>query len=80
MNVKLRKTVKKAESKLNEASCAVQCIEKYLTFARFDIVTPQVSACNGGEIILEYYGRELPIKTAIEIMEDSGYITPDDFE
>lgn len=79
MNVKLRKAVKKAETKLNEASCAVQCIEKYLTFAQFDMVTPQVSACNGDEIILEYYGRELPIKTAIEIMEDSGYITPNDF-
>lgn len=79
MNKKLRDAVKKAEKKLNEASCAVQSIEPHLTFARFNGVTPQVSACNGDEIILEYYGREIPIETVIEIMEERGYITPDDF-
>lgn len=79
MNKKLRQAVKKAETKLNEANCALQCIEKYLTFARFNGVTPQVSACNGDEIILEYYGRELPIEEAVERMEEYGYITPDDF-
>lgn len=80
MNKKLRHAVKKAETKLNEADCAVQCIEKYLTFARFNEVTPQVSTCNGShEIILEYYGRELSIEEAIERMEEYGYITPDDF-
>ena len=76
---KLRCAVKKAETKLNEASRAVQCIGKYLTFARFNGDTPQVSVCNGDEIILEYYGREMPIETAIERMEEYGYITPDDF-
>ena len=65
--------------KLNEASCAVQNIESHLTFARFNRVTPQVSACNGDEIILEYYGREIPIETVIKIMEERGYITHDDF-
>lgn len=78
MNKKLRNAVKKAELKLNEASCAVQSIETHLTFARFGGDTPQVSAC-GDEIILEYYGREMPIETAIERMEEYGYITPDDF-
>ena len=79
MNKKLRYAVKKAETKLNEASCAVQNIERYLTFSRFDRDEPQVSACNGDEIILEYYGREMPIEIAIERMEQYGYITPDDF-
>ena len=79
MNKKLRQAVKLAESKLNEASCAIQGIEKYLTFARFDRIEPQVSACNGDEIILEYYGREMPIEDAIARMEETGYITPDDF-
>ena len=79
MNNKLRKAVKEAESKLNEASCAVQNIEQYLTFARFDRDEPQVSACNGDEIILEYYGREMPIEEAVERMEQYGYITPDEF-
>jgi hypothetical protein len=79
MNKRLRKAVKLAEQKLNEASCAVQNIERFLTFARFDRDEPQVSACNGDEIILEYCGREIPIETAIDIMEYAGYITPDDF-
>lgn len=79
MNKKLRKAVKDAELKLNEANYAVQNIERYLTFARFNRDEPQVTACNGDEIILEYYGREIPIERAIEIMEYSGCITPDDF-
>lgn len=79
MNKKLRKAVKDAELKLNEASCAVQNIERYLTFARFYSVEPQIAACNGDEIILEYYGREMPIEVAVERMEQYGYITPDDF-
>ena len=79
MNKKLRQTVKNAEVKLNEASCAIQSIETCLIFARFGNEKPQVSACNGDEIILKYYGREIPIETAIDIMKTTGYITPDDF-
>ncbi len=79
MSKKLREAVKKAERKLNEASCAVQSIEAHLTFARFYGEEPHIGACNGDEIILEYYGREMPIETVIERMEEYGYITPDDF-
>ena len=79
MNKKLRQSVKTAETKLNEASCAVQNIERYLTFSHFRGEEPQVTACNGDEIILEYYGREMPIECAIERMESVGYITPYDF-
>ena len=79
MNKKLRYAVKNAEAKLNEASCAIQNIERYLTFVRFDNTEPQVSACNGDEIILEYYGHEMPIEDVIARMEEAGYITPDDF-
>ena len=79
MNKKLRQAVKLAESKLNEASCAIQSIDRHLTFARFGNIEPQVSACNGDEIILEYYGREMSIEDAIARMEETGYITPDDF-
>ena len=79
MNKKLRNAVEKAKMKLNEASCAVQEIETHLTFAQFNGDTPRVGACNGDEIILVYYGREMTVEDAIEIMEDYGYITPDDF-
>ncbi len=80
MNKKLRKAVQKASDKLNEADCAVQVIERHLTFSRFDGQEPHVSVCNGShEIILEYQGREMPIEEAIERMEEYGYITPSDF-
>lgn len=79
MNKKLRHAIKQAETKLNEASCVIQNIERCLTFCHFGGTEPQVTACNGDEIILEYYGRVMPIETAVERMEYSGYITPDDF-
>ena len=79
MNKGLRKAVKKAEQKLNEADCAVQSIETHLCFSGFGDIEPQVTACNGDEIILEYLGREMPITEVIERMEEYGYITPNDF-
>ena len=79
MNKGLRNAVKKAEEKLNEASCAIQNIEPHLTFCGFGEIKPQISACNGDEIILEYYGREMPIENAIARMESVGYISRDDF-
>ena len=79
MNKKLRDAVAKAEQKINEADCAIQAIKLHLTFARFGSEEPKVIACSGDEIILEYRGREIPIKNAIERMEEYGYILPDDF-
>ena len=80
MNKKLRAAVKWAERKLDETDCALQLIEKNLTFFRFGNDKPKVSVCNGSnEIILEYRGREMPIEEAIERMEEYGYITNDDF-
>lgn len=35
--------------------------------------------CTGCEIILEYRGSEIDIKKTIEIMEEVGYITKNDF-
>jgi len=79
MNKNLRDAVAKAEQKLNEANCAIQAIEPHLTFARFGSEKPKVTACSGDGIILEYRGREIPIKDAIKRMEEYGYILPDDF-
>ena len=79
MNKNLRDAVAKAEQKINEADFAIQEIELHLVFARFESEKPKVTACSGGEIILEYRGREIPIKDAIERMEEYGYILPDDF-
>ena len=80
MNKKLRKAVKTASDKLNEAECAVQCISKYLCFSGFFGDEPVVSDANGShEIFLVWNGEEMPIEEAIERMEEYGYITPDCF-
>ena len=79
MNNGLRSSVKEALKKLNEADLAVQAIEKHLVFSGFRGDEPSVSACGGGEIILEYKGFEMFIEEAIERMEEYGYISRSDF-
>ena len=79
MNRGLRESVKEASRKQTEADCAIKAIEKHLTFSGFRGDEPRVSACSGGEIILEYKGFEMPIEEAIERMEEYGYISRSDF-
>ena len=79
MNNGLRRSVKEALKKLDEADLAVQAIEKHLVFSGFRGDEPSVSACSGGEIILEYKGFEMSIEEAIERMEEYGYISRSDF-
>lgn len=76
----LRNLVKRAEQKESELSIALQNIEKELVFRGFQNETPNVSMCAGCEIILEYHGSEIDIKKAIELMEEIGYISKDNFE
>lgn len=40
---------------------------------------PQVTICGSDEIILVYRGSEIDAPTFIEIMEERGYITKEDF-
>lgn len=75
----IRNLVKIAEQKESELSIALQAIEKELVFIGFQDETPNVSMCAGCEIILEYQGSEIDIKKAIELMEEIGYITKNDF-
>lgn len=79
MRTCLRKLVNVAESKESELSIALQNIERHLVFCGFESETPHVSICTGCEIILEYQGSELDIKKAIELMEEVGYISKEDF-
>lgn len=75
----IRNLVKIAEQKESELSFTLQAIEKELVFKGFQDETPNVSMCTGCEIILEYQGSEIDIKKAIELMEEIGYITKNDF-
>lgn len=76
----LRNLVKRAEQKESELSIALQNIEKELVFRGFQDETPNVSMCAGCEIILEYHGSEIDIKKAIELMEEIGYVSKDNFK
>lgn len=75
----LRKVVKRAEEIESELSFALQDIEKELVFRDFQDDMPNVSLCGGSEIIVEYHGSEIDIKEAIELMEEVGYISKNDF-
>ena len=75
----LRKLVKRAEEIESELSFALQDIEKELVFRDFQDDMPNVSLCGGCEIIVEYHGSEIDIKEAIELMEEVGYISKNDF-
>lgn len=77
---KLRNALAKALSKLTEAECAVGALQPFFIFHEFyEGEEPQVTACSGGEIILEYKGYEMSIEEAIERMEDYGFISKYDF-
>nr|DAK37612.1 MAG TPA: hypothetical protein [Caudoviricetes sp.]DAM56673.1 MAG TPA: hypothetical protein [Caudoviricetes sp.] len=76
----IRNLVKRAEQKESELSIALQNIEKELVFRGFQDETPNVSMCAGCEIILEYHGSEIDIKKAIELMEEIGYVSKDNFK
>ena len=76
----IRNLVKRAEKKESELSIALQNIEKELVFRGFQDETPNVSMCAGCEIILEYHGSEIDIQKAIELMEEIGYVSKDNFK
>lgn len=75
----LRTAVKRAEAAANRLSFSLQEIEKHLVFVGFRKDEPQVTICNGDEIILVYRGSEIPIPEVIDIMEEVGYITKENF-
>lgn len=76
----LSTAIKRAEVAANRLSISLQEIERQLIFHGFqEDDLPQVTICNGDEIILVYRGSEIHAPTFIEIMEERGYITKNDF-
>lgn len=79
-NISLRTAVKRAEADANRLSISLQEVRRCLVFRGFqDDDAPQVTICNGDEIIAVYNGSEIDAPTFIEIMEEVGYITKDNF-
>ena len=76
----LRTAVKQAEADANRLSASLQKVERHLVFCGFqEDDMPQVTICNGDEIIAVYNGSEISAPTFIRIMEEAGYITKNDF-
>ena len=76
----LRTVVKQAETDANRLSISLQEVERLLVFRGFqEEDMPQVTICGGDEIILVYRGSEIHAPTFIDIMEEVGYITKEDF-
>jgi hypothetical protein len=79
-NISLRAAIKRAEADANRLSISLQEAERLLVFRGFqEEDMPQVTICGGDEIILVYRGSEIGAPTFIEIMEEVGYITKDNF-
>lgn len=74
------------ESKVNGVKCAWSVLKKQIAelnnsfvYNRFEGDIPQVAIDNKGQIWLDYHGYEMSIETALDYMENVGYIAPDDF-
>lgn len=78
-NKELRKAVKKALEYQNKANCAVGVVNRLLKHEGFNYNEPIASICPGDEFIVEYIGKEIFIEQAIDIMEERGYLIPEDF-
>lgn len=78
-NKELRKAVKRALEYQNKANCAIQEVYRLLKHEGFNYNEPTLNICPGNEFIVEYIGKEIFIEQAIDIMEERGYLIPEDF-
>lgn len=78
-NNELRKAIKKAYEYQKKTDCAVQEVNRLLKHEGFGWNEPNASICAGEEFIVEYLGKEIFIEEARNIMETRGYLIPDDF-
>ena len=78
---RLRDAIVRAYDLHHQADSAVSIVASLLTFRDFNYDDePVASITSSGEFILEWHGFEIPIETAVTIMERVGYIHPTDFD
>ena len=77
---RLRDAIDRAYDLHHEADSAVSVVASLLVFRDFDYDEPVASITSSDEMILEWHGYELPIESALSIMERVGYIHPTDFD
>ena len=77
---RLRSAIVRAYDLHNEADSAISIVAPLLVFRDFEYEDePVASITSSDELILEWHGYEIPIETAVTIMERVGYIHPTDF-
>ena len=77
---RLRRAIIRTYDLHHEADSAVSIAASLLVFRDFDYSDePVASITSSDEFILEWHGYEIPIETAVTIMERVGYIQPTDF-
>lgn len=79
---RLRDAIIRAYDLYHQADSAVSIVASLLVFRDFDYDddAPVASITSSDEMILEWHGYEMPIETALDIMERVGYIRPTDFD
>ena len=78
---RLRNAIARAYDLHHQADSAVSVVASLLVFRDFDYVgEPIASVTSSDEMILAWYGHEMPIESALDIMERTGYIRPTDFD
>ena len=75
----LKAVVMQAETDKNKFISALQEIERHLVFHNFEDETPKIGINGDFEIFLNYNGKYMYCDEFIEIMEERGYITKEDF-
>lgn len=76
---RLRDAIVRTYDLYHQADSAISIVASLLTFRDFDD-EPTTSITSSDEMILEWHGYEIPIETALSIMEKVGYIRPTDFD
>ena len=78
---RLRDAIYRAYDLHHQADSAVSVVASLLVFRDFDYDDdPIASITSSDEMILEWHGYEIPIESALDIMERTGYIRPTDFD
>lgn len=76
----LRNAVKYVEDEVSSAFAGIQELEGLFQWSGFGHSDkPELQLTSGYELEFDWNGRRLPIRSAIEYMEEAGYITPADF-
>jgi hypothetical protein len=78
---RLRSAIVRAYDLHHEADAAVSIVASLLVFRDFDYGDePVASITSSHEMILDWHEHEIPIESALDIMERIGYIQPTDFD